>query len=271
MACSLMIFGDRVSYPSGISKGDILTIYPPMRQADLGTREQPPRFVRVNITDRVMSQILQYQAPWSIDIDWQQLSHDVPTDTYVVRASSPMVAAADNVGGATDRGRLRRDQIESWIQGWGGSVVGVAPNAIDLSLPIYGAMKSRGFFHYPQSLLDLAAWSEVYDQGTGLHTVTCNYAGVQASPDNLEKRVRNLGLTVVDHVLDEITFSGDRSIIFPEIKHEVRDKIAGRVQTSGNFLRYAITPAQVDQILVAGGEVDRTFAQVTAEITDKLA
>lgn len=273
MPCTLVFIGDRPANdnPGASHKGDLVTVWAPGHPR--GVREVVPRFVFVNITNRMRSEVIAYRGEWTLELAFSVLSHDPVTDTYMIRISAEREANHD-IPGVPDRGRVTRAKVERYLNGWGITVESATSSSVDCEVNIFTSLQSRAFWEYPAivdgvPIRDAIDFTEIaYDQVTGVHRIEMDYSAAPVPSTQVELRAEKLGCTIVDHQVGALTFEADRSEIFSKAKAEIKDKARRTVYRS----RWGIDPTTVDNLINShGGEVSIPAGQMLNYLRDVTA
>ncbi len=134
-----------------------------------GALETLPTFVRINVSDATAAEVEQYMKQWQLSYSLAVISQDLVLDQFRLRIT------ANDFNTTSNEGKVTRNQIESYLNGWGAAVVTVADNAVTFDIAILDALKSSRF--WSQQIVDRITISEQsYTQITGQHRLSINYS-----------------------------------------------------------------------------------------------
>lgn len=251
----LLIRAEDPDVAGGYEKGDIVIVAEDGRE--WGRLEGPPKFVRVNVPGVSVATATSYVERWVAGLETTVLHSDLSIDGHRVEIVATRPGAASQAG-------VTRDQVEDYIQRWGGTVFSVEPNRVVFDIRIFDAAKSNGFWRQP--VTGRVSFADSYNRGQGTHEITANYSGVSVDPRKVANVVRQRGGTVLSHDPGtSITLEVHRT----DVRDEFLGELAHRTERQHMRRRFRLPPATVDAILGVGGEVTRSAAEVQAAIEDK--
>lgn len=234
-------------------KGDIVEI----RATDtpFGGKE-PEAFVLVEVPDVPMTDFEDKHLAWRREIAYEIVGQDQAQDGYRLR----LYAENANAG----VGDITKDEVERFIQAWGGTVHSFGPNEVVFDIRIYDALVSRGFWEIDVSNV---VFNELgYDQNAGIHRIQADYSALGNNPTYVERYVRRMGLAIVSHAERVLVYDADRSIV----RRAFEKDIAQKARTTVRRRRYHVSDAVVDYIIANGGYIVTDRATVEQYIKDKM-
>lgn len=224
---------------------------------------EPDAFVLVEVPGVPMADYEQHRQSWYCEAGFNLVNQDLAQDGYRLRLY------AVNANGAL--GAVTREQVESFITKWGGSVHSVGTNEVVFDIRIYDALVSEAFWEFDVSAVHFTELS--YDQNTGIHRIQADYSATGKAPTYVERyvarRAANLkdvdDFIVVSHADSVLTYDVHRSVVrrlFEErIWYWSRRMVAKR--------RYHVPAAVVDYIVGQGGSIVTDVSTLANYIRDK--
>lgn len=239
-------------------KGDVVVV-----MADghpWGAKEGPPRFVRVLCPDLDAGNYQDRAQEWVQGVSLSVLSSDLSIDEHRVEVTAQNVSSSGEAA-------VTRDQAETYIDGWGGSVVSTGTNSVIFDITIEAALTSPRFWGVQQSLIDAINFADTYDQDAGTHELEIDYSTTDLEPEAVESRVESRGGVVLSHGLGICNAEFTRSDVRDEFIRELRELIGGTWRRR----RYYFDPAQVDTVLADhGGEIQVSATTLGNNVYDRL-
>lgn len=219
-----------------------------------GAAEGLPDFVIVKIPTLTLAQVEAYRDSWNFELAFTTITSDLAQDGFRIEISN-------SLPGALKQAAVTRDQIEHFINSWGGTVQTVAVNAIRFDIRIYTALTSEAFW----GRTDIPFSEVAYDQGTGVHRIRGDYNLLpRASSAMAAAAVTGHGGTVVSNSGGVIVFDMERSLV----RDAFQSDLYAKARAVFKRRRFGFTAAAVDSAIAAGGSVTRTPAQVQAALID---
>lgn len=203
--------------------GDIIEVR--ANGSGFGSQEQPPKFFRVNVPDAVIADFIAYQnKAWKLELDYEVLVHQLPTDGYRIRVWNINESATDQ---GINYARLTQSQIENYLNNWNGEVVDIVDGKLRFDIGIYNMICSDGFWNdVNRNIVENSDFTEInYNQSTGIHRVEIDYSGSAASATPVEKEVMYRGGVIISHASKVITFDIQRNDVLQYFKNAVKEKL----------------------------------------------
>src|SRR6056297_356629 len=119
-------------------KGDIVEVR--ASGTPFGGKE-PDAFVLVEVPNVPMADFEGYNLSWEREIAFDVVASDPAQDGFRLR----LYSATENTGA----GAITKDEIDSFIEAWGGTIVDYAANEVRFDITIYGALTSAAFWEIP--------------------------------------------------------------------------------------------------------------------------
>lgn len=221
-------------------------------------------FVNVEIPD-LMADWLPKGMAWKIEVDYEVVNNNPEIDGWRLRMFSATQNASATQGGIT------RNQVEAFIANWNGTVHSFGQNDVVFDITIFDAIQSNNFWDAKpdNTWLPQVVFSEVsYDQGTGVHRVEADWSALDKNPTAVERRLMNLGVDLVSHADQIVTFDAARSLVRQAFEDDIREKSRRMVQR----FRWRISDVAVDHIVnVHGGEMVTDAATLNSYLIDKVS
>ncbi len=236
------------------TKGDIIEIR--ASGSPFGGKE-PESFFLVEVPEIPMDDFLDYTKSWERLIDFEVVAQDLSIDGFRLKLFSSLINGAQGI--------ITKDEVESFIQSWNGTVFSWGNNEVVFDIKIYDALVSQSFWEMPLTGVVFSGVS--YDQETGIHTIQCDYTGISRNPTDVENYVRGKGLDIIYHneriIRYEATRAKARELFQNDLKEKSRKKITRR--------RYYLTSAVLDYIVGQGGTITTDKETLLSYIKDKVA
>ncbi|HCV42633.1 MAG TPA: hypothetical protein DGH68_04045 [Bacteroidetes bacterium] len=221
-----------------------------------------PTFVQLVISDATVDDVKHYAKVWMREVDWEIIASNLSIDGHRLR-----VFTKASLVSASGLNSLTREKVEAFLNKWGASIISVAANSVTFDILISHAIQSDGF--WDRDVSDFVFTETGYVQTGGIHTTEANYSSVaEANPNNVAAAIVRAGGTVInnDAINKKMTFTIPRSTVLDKFKGDVGEKTYGPFACRATIL----TPAAVDAIIAAGGNITRTKAQVASYLHDRL-
>ena len=183
------------------------------------------------------------------------LSSDLVTDTHWLKLYSEF---------SLNPGSVNVQKIVDHLTLWGATNFATVGQSLEFDLSVFDAAVSEGLWGVNVGAL---APAEIYDQPSGIHTITADYSSTGKNSTPVELKVDEKGFTITNHLNKVITYEVHRSQIAPLLKAEV-ERYGKGVQA---YKRWKFNAPVVDAAVANGGEVTLTPAQVQNNLIDKTA
>ena len=236
-------------------KGDVVEVR--ATGAPFGGKE-PEAFVLVEVPDVPMADFEGYNLAWQREIDFEVVASDPAQDGFRLR----LFSSTENAGA----GAITKEEVDSFITAWGGTIVSYGANEVVFDITIYSALTSPAFWELP-NIAENVVFSELsYDQATGVHRIQADYSALGNNPTYVERYVRRMGLTIVSHQDKILTYDADRATVREAFQEDLKEKGRKRVARR----RYHIGTDVVDTIIGNGGTYTTDKATLLNYIRDKV-
>jgi hypothetical protein len=219
--------------------------------------QEPEAFVMVEVPDIPMDDFEGYNKAWERLVDFEVVSHDAATDTYQLR----LYSTTANSG----QGEITKDDVEAYIQSWNGTVDSWGTNEVYWTVSIYDALTSPAFWEIDVS--KIAFTEQSYDSATGVHRIDADYSALGNNPTYVERYVKRMGLTIVNHNNRVLTYDAGSSTCASILREQLQQKTRQQVRRR----RYHISGSTVDTIIDNGGTMSVSRSTAENYITDKAA
>lgn len=180
-----------------------------------------------------------YMNKWKINLNYAIVDSNLNLDQYIIEIT--------NSNASTTKGRITRSQVETFINGWNGTVISAGDNLVRFDIGIYDAVQSKGF--WGRSMESFSFNELSYTSGTGVHQISAGYNAFIPS-GKIEKAISEKGGSIVSHSGNAVIFEIDRitvrNVFIADIKQVVDMINIGARQ-------YYIDSTLVDAIISAGG------------------
>lgn len=239
-------------------KGDVVVVMPDGHV--WGTKEGPPKFVRVLCPELNAGDYQDRAQAWVQGISLSVLSSDLSIDEHRVEVTAQNVSSSGEAA-------VTRDQAETYIDGWGGTVVSTDTNSVMFDITIESALTSPSFWGVQQSVVDSLTFTNTYDQQAGTHTLEIDYSATGFGAETVNERVEVRGGVVLVNDGSVCTAEFTRSDVRDEFMRELRERIGGTWRRR----RYYFDTAQVDTVLADhGGEIEVSATTLGNNVYDRL-
>lgn len=218
------------------------------------------RFCRFILSDARLSDLTQYLSSWQQTIDWTPTLNAPGDYTLNVHVTNP---------GTSGAGNLLSNQISDFVAKWGGIIdlVNSTANNILVNITGFAALKSPGFFDM-DSITSVVFTQNSFDGVT--YNINADYSALiniaPATPGNVERKLNNLGATVISNLANVVNFTLPLATIVAAFKKDIQFASRKVMQE-----RYAAPTASVDSAVAAGGDLVITLAQLQTQIIDQSA
>lgn len=241
-------------------KGDVVVVKPDGHP--WGTKEGPPRFVIVRCSELDAAEYADRAQSWTRRVELSVIASDLSIDGHRV---SVTVRSGDV--SSSGEAAITREQAESYITGWNGTVVSTADNEVVFDIRIGQAIQSRLFWSVPQSTLDQLTLSDTYDESTGIHTLQIGYGETEIEPEAVEQRVESVGGVVLVNDGSTCTCELTRGDVRDEFMEDLRERLSGTWRRR----RFYFDPAAVDTVMADhDGEIEVTSTTLASNVNDRL-
>jgi len=217
--------------------------------------KEPEAFILIEVPGLPMKEYRDKPLPFERLIDFDVVSWNRASDRFRLRLFS---TNANSTAGA-----ITKEEIETFINSWGGTVSSFGPKEVVFDIKIYDALTSEAFFE-----IDLSAtvFEEVsYNSVTGIHRISADYSAVGTSPTYVETWVERLGMEIVSHTSRVLVYDADRSIVRSVFESDLQQKAKKRLARR----RWHIAEAVVDAIVAQGGMVTVGKSTLDMYLKDK--
>jgi len=224
-----------------------------------------PKFIIFRVTNAYASDIEEWMqntfgasltSSWERRLNYEVVNSNLSIDGFRLRVFS-MNPGVPSINYPEGRAGIIKENVENFINNWGGSVVTFAPNSVTFDISVFNALKSVGFWEFNPSLLEFNELS--YIQAGGIHQVEVDYSAIpNVIPEQAENIIIEKNGIIDNHVGNVITFTITRQDVLNEFKKEVAQAIEGTI-----FRRqFKVSEAISDNVAAEGGLKEVTLAQV---------
>ena len=220
------------------------------------TGKEPDHFVMVDVPSIPMSAYDHYNERWERLIDYEVVNQDIALDGFRIKLFSPVV----NPSGL---GKITKDEVENFIQGWGGSVFSFADNEVIFDILISDAIESQSFWDVPIGGVNFTGTN--YDQGTGVHTIEIDYNSIGNNSTYIERHITFEGGVVLSNQDKIIIAEFSRSDVKNDFEKSIREKARKTIVER----KYYIGSGVVDNIISQGGTVETDISTLIGYLQDK--
>ncbi|MCA1800759.1 MAG: hypothetical protein LC687_07410 [Actinobacteria bacterium] len=236
-------------------KGDIVEI---RASGTPFTGKEPDAFVLVEVPDVPMKEFEGYNLSWQRTLAFDVVASDAAQDGFRLR----LYSETENSGA----GAITKEEIDSFIQAWSGTIVSYGANEVVFDITILGALTSPAFWGL-DNIASQVIFSELsYDQATGIHRIQADYSAIGNNPTYVERYVQRMGLEIISHQNKVLVYDADRDVVSKAFKDDLKDK--GDKQVTRR--RYHISTGVVDTIIGAGGTYTTDKATLLSYVKDKV-
>ena len=237
---------------NGYVKGSIVSAGP--ANYDFGSAVTLPDWIVVTVNGVTYNELAAYRTPVDVRAAFTVDSSDLVNDVHTITLG---VTTPGALAGIT------RANVEAFLESWGVTILSHTAGTVTFTMGVNDAVESNGFWGSDVSGVVFLETS--YDQGTGKHVITANYAATAWNSNVVAHRAIVRGCDVLDNAAGILTFEVDRIDIRNEFLRVIGERVNDRVAKS----RYAITEASVDQIVALGGTATVSRAQFLAALVDR--
>jgi len=234
-----------------LSKGDIVDV-----RATSHVLEVSPSLCTIECPDPVGDKWF-YRSAWEVIVDYVIVNNNPSLDGYRLRMFSALVDSSGN-------GSVSKNQVEAFINNWGGTIHSFGQNEVVFDITIYDAITSKNFWGRDVTEYDFTETD--YNESTGVHTIEVDYSSQGVNPTTIEKVVSNSGANVISHENKVITFEIDRATVRTRFEEDIKEKSKEIVKKS----RYHVGTGVVDYIVGQGGFVQTDLTTLLGYISDKV-
>lgn len=272
--------GDSVKDRLGVhTKGDIANI-----KAD-GWSEHPNwpqssypyqrfgKFVLIKCPEITVEESVNWRENWRDDFGYEIISQNPGQGRYVVRVF-------EQNPGAAGQNNLTREKIENFLINWGCTDITFTTNSCQFTFSLWNAVRSTSFWERDVSSIVFTLVSYNSTTGIGRISANCNVIIEQfvithandpqaekKIKQEIERRIPERGGTVIGWTDRTLTFEIERSVLLQKFRNDVKRK-GEQVYIRH---RYAVTQADVDAVIAAGGIMTLSRTQLLARLIDKMA
>lgn len=198
---------------------------------------------------------------WWRRLSYSIVSSDLPTDTHRVRVAGSGVNPNSGIG------KITREMVENYLNGWSLTVVGLGDNWVEFDANILAAIRSRSFWRG----LDIAGATLTetsYAQATGVHRCRVNYSATAITGDEAERAALENGAAIVSHNRNTkvLTFDISRATV----RQRFQDDVKQRVEAMLVRRKYRFTEASVAAMEANGGWLTVSEAEYNSFFRNKL-
>ena len=245
-------------------RGDIVTVLENDSTYALpkpdGSYKHFPKFVMIKVATISVDTARAYLDQWQAIIDYEIVQTNLQVDGARIRFFVAVPGAANEAG-------LTREYMETWLSGWGATIVSTDTNDIRIEQTIEQIYTSRSFWQ-TFILEDASGWESLldtglvitetnYNLGQGVHTATIDLSASTATLAEVQRKLIERGAVINSIVGDVITAEFERQTtrdVFLSAVNEELDKYVMR-------RRWAFT-----EVAVSGAEAQDGFAEVTETV-----
>ncbi len=217
--------------------------------------KEPEAFVLVEVPGVPMTDYEQYRRSWYCEVDFEVVNQDLAQDGFRLR-----MYATNNNGSL---GAVTRADVEAFINSWGGTVHSFGANEVVFDICIFDALTSAAFWEINVSGVQFI--ETAYDQDTGIHRIEADYSAIGNNPTYVERRVAEMGLTVISHDNRVLTYDADRAVVRQNFERDLAEKSRRLIARR----RYHVSETIVDYIIGQGGMVSTDLPTLAGYIQDK--
>lgn len=237
-------------------KGDIVEIR--ASGTPFGGKE-PGAFVMVEVPNVPMKDFEDYNLSWQRTLAFEVVASDPEQDGFRLR----LYSETENTGAGT----ITKEEIDSYIESWNGTIVDYGANEVTFDITIYGALTSPAFWELP-NIAENVVFSELsYNQSTGIHRIQADYSALGNNPTYVERYVQRMGLEIVSHQDKVLVYDADRAVVSDAFQKDLKEKGDKRVARR----RYHVSESVVDTIVNNGGTYTTDKDTLLNYVTDKVA
>lgn len=236
-----------------LQKGDCIEV---RASSTLFTGKEPDKFVMVDVAGVPMLNYEGYMKAWERLIDYEEINQNLSIDGFRIRLYSPLISSLGD-------GKITKDEVEPFINNWGGTVYSFGENEVVFDILIFDALKSVNFWEV--DIANVIFTETNYNQTIGIHSVQIDYSGIGNNPTYIEKYVERKGAVIIDNANKVMNIEIHRSVVRNEFESDIRNKakkiIKGR--------RYYIENGVVDYIIGQGGTLTTDLTTLLGYLQDK--
>lgn len=218
------------------------------------------KFVIINVTDRTVEELRQYNIPWRRIIDWNIVNSNLTIDGYRLE----LMTTNDNLSG---EGGITREMCENFLNNWNGSIVSTTYNSVIFDITVFNAICSQNFWG---ATINNILFTELdYNQTEFVHQIEANYFNTLYLPIKIQKKVKEKNATILSHNIE------NKTIVFEITRNDVLKDFKGSIKLALERTiykrRFRINETFVDDIIENhNGRISVTFNQLQPYIIDKM-
>ena len=213
-------------------------------------------FVVAEVHDVPMTDFIDYNKSWDLDLGFAVVAQDTSIDGYRLRLFSQLISGVMGIVSQAD--------VDQFIQSWGGVVHSVDVNEVVFDVTIYNALVSAAFWEVDVSQVVFTELA--YDVATGIHRIQADYSALANNPTYVERYVAGMGLSIVSHANKVLVYDADRAVVRDAFQRDIQQKAKKTIARR----RYHVGSGVVDYIITQGGQVTTDRATLVSYIQDKV-
>jgi hypothetical protein len=221
----------------------------------------------VEVTDATVEQLQHYAGSWKDNFDYEIVEARPAQGQYDVRVFEQNASAS----GAN---AITQAKVESFLTKWGCTAISATTNSVAFTFSLWNAVRSDAFWEIPSVVLKGSFVLNGYTPATGVGNIT--FTVLESAFPNMDqakittmitRKVEERGGTVIGVDYPAFAFTIERSDILQRFRADVKRKGEGIYRRR----QFVLPTAVVDTIVAAGGFVQRTKAELLAEIRNGLS
>ena len=218
------------------------------------------KFVLVKVPGLAVETALNYRNEWRDNFAYEIINANAQQGRYTVRVY-------EINAGASNQNGLTAAKIELFLTGWGCTDIAFTTNSCEFTFSLWNAVRSPEFWNV--QLIGTKAIFELisYSAATGIGRVQATITDEAITPRQVEYKITERGGTIISSEWPEVVFEIERS----NILQRFRDDVKRKAEQTYMRHRYAVSAAEVDAIIAAGGVMTITQAQLVSRLRDKQA
>lgn len=199
-----------------------------------------------------------FEYEWELLADFDIISSNTETDFFKLKVFSTLVNSAL-------LGSIEKNDVEHYINNWGGVVTDFGQNAVFFDILIFDAVCSKNFWNYNVSSF---VFNEInYNSSTGSHTITVSYPP-EISSNYIAKKCNQRGVAIISHsvIAREITIQVTRAQARNIFQEDMIEKFKKQITRR----RYYVTNNVVNYVEGEGGTITTDMATFMSYLKDKV-